>query len=179
MQIFASAYQPDHILINRSVRRAVSFNNVTDFKKCLTVKMSPYFLISILTIIALGTASRCTLHRDCVSEQSLCFDGYCIQARALPRRCKSSANCRTRATVKQNAGRACRENKCYEIIGDKLCTAHVSCDDEQVCIRRHCVPAVATPTKCAGDALCRIGQRCLGGVCYEPRQPSTREGTSL
>ncbi|KFD72328.1 hypothetical protein M514_11481 [Trichuris suis] len=136
------------------------------------MKMNPCMLISILALLVLRAASECVTHKDCRSAQSLCFDGYCLLATAVPGKCTTSADCRTQLSVMQNAGRGCRNNICYEIITNKLCTGHVSCDDAQVCIRNHCVPSVATSAKCHVGALCAAGQRCLGGICYEPLEPS-------
>ncbi|CDW55599.1 hypothetical protein TTRE_0000387201, partial [Trichuris trichiura] len=114
----------------------------------------------------------------CVFADSLCFDAYCVQANELSVNCEKSEDCRTQNATKRNAGRACRDTKCYEILADKLCATHLSCDEAHVCLRNHCVPSVATSMECFGDLLCGIGRRCLGGLCYRPREYSKQEDVS-
>ncbi|KFD45316.1 hypothetical protein M514_13808 [Trichuris suis] len=137
--------------------------------------MTPCMLISILSIVLLRTASGCLFHEDCAFKESLCFDAYCVEASELSMDCTTSENCRTENATKQNAGRACKDNKCYEILADKLCATHLSCDDTHVCLRNHCVPSVATSMPCFVDLLCGTGRRCLGGICYRPREISKKE----
>uniref|UniRef100_A0A5S6Q427 EB domain-containing protein n=2 Tax=Trichuris muris TaxID=70415 RepID=A0A5S6Q427_TRIMR len=141
-------------------------------RKPLIKKMSSCPLVLVLVIIILGTTNGCKLHKDCAASEALCYDKYCLLATPLSDKCTTDADCRVLGSFEQNAGRGCRNKQCYEIKADKLCTAHVSCGNDEVCIRNHCVPSVATSSKCLSDVVCGIGRRCLDGLCYEPQESS-------
>uniref|UniRef100_A0A5S6QN87 EB domain-containing protein n=1 Tax=Trichuris muris TaxID=70415 RepID=A0A5S6QN87_TRIMR len=146
--------------------------SVTLISGCKPLLMSSSIIIFIIVIAIFETASGCLLHQDCVAAEALCFDTFCLAATRLSGNCTRAANCKTQSSFKENAGTGCRDNKCYVIQASKLCNVNPSCNDAEVCIRSHCVPAVATSSKCFIDVVCGIGRRCLGGVCYEPQEPS-------
>ncbi|KRX57165.1 hypothetical protein T09_1956 [Trichinella sp. T9] len=130
-------------------------------------------ILSVLFLISyMKEANGCLRHDACNPQNALCFLRKCIAADLLPMNsCTTNAQCFTRGIGVGNLGRGCKEGRCYHIKmapGSYGCVTQEQCIGQAICIRRHCVYAEPSGLRCGRCGSCPLGERCIGGLCFQP-----------
>ncbi|KRZ01900.1 hypothetical protein T11_4294, partial [Trichinella zimbabwensis] len=139
---------------------------------CRKMVIMKHILLVLFLITYMKEANGCLRHDACDPKHALCFLRKCIAADLLPMNsCTTNAQCFTRGIGVGNLGRGCREGKCYHIKmspGNYGCVTQEQCIGQSICIRRHCVYAEPSGLRCGRCGSCPLGERCIGGLCFQP-----------
>uniref|UniRef100_A0A5S6QJJ5 EB domain-containing protein n=1 Tax=Trichuris muris TaxID=70415 RepID=A0A5S6QJJ5_TRIMR len=137
-------------------------------------------LLTVLISIHVGEGCETLKHYQCAGRNMLCFRSKCIMAFKMPyaQSCTTNAECRLAATAgRQRFTVGCNRGQCNTLLNPELpnqfCRRQSDCSKmagimKFMCIRTACVLAMPTTRYCDRDHLCKTGESCINGVCYEP-----------
>ncbi|KHJ42842.1 hypothetical protein D918_07124 [Trichuris suis] len=113
------------------------------------------------------------MHSQCQGFGSLCFQRHCVAGRpiASSELCRNDAQCRRNISPKWMAlSVGCKDRHCFELIrvSQNRCVKHSDCTGQTMCIRQVCVSAQPTEYFCRKNNQCGFGEKCIGGLCFQP-----------
>uniref|UniRef100_A0A5S6QKG3 EB domain-containing protein n=1 Tax=Trichuris muris TaxID=70415 RepID=A0A5S6QKG3_TRIMR len=118
-------------------------------------------------------ACQTLMHEQCTGFGSLCFQKHCVagQLAGFGQGCRNDAQCRRNVKPGWSAlSYGCKLGQCFQLIRSTAnrCTKQSDCLGQTMCIRQACVPAQPTEHYCRRNSVCNFGEKCVGGLCFEP-----------
>ncbi|KFD58483.1 hypothetical protein M514_00709 [Trichuris suis] len=133
------------------------------------------FLAVLIVMLLSEKAEACESrkHEQCNGFGSLCFLRHCTAGVPMGNvpRCRNDLQCRRRITpLWKRRSVACKGGQCFSLasIGPQQCNKQDNCPGQSICVRMVCVPAEPTEYDCGRNGRCRVGERCIGGLCFRP-----------